>query len=300
MSLTPEALKRRSRGLGGSDIGAMLGLSKWKTPVQLWSEKCGFTEQEDIGDKDIIIFGNLLEDIVANEFARRLDKKVQRRNKTVTHPKHDFMLANIDRWVVGERAVLEVKTAGAWVQQQWGETGTDDIPLYYLTQCVHYMAVLNVDVSYCAVLIGGNEFRWYQINRDLDIEASLIEKESQFWRSVLAQEPPDPMVFSDLVTLYPKDTKTGIVATDRVFKLLGDLETVNAEEKNIQYKQERLKMEICEFMGNAGRLTDRAGTKLATWLQHMRDSVDLKGLKRDYPEIYSAYVREVPVRPFRT
>jgi len=300
MSLTDEQLQIRSRGLGGSDIGAMLGLSPWKTPLELWAEKCGHVTPDEIGHKDIIIFGNLLEDIVASEFSRRLGKKVARRNKTITHPKHDFMLGNIDRKVVGESAVLEVKTASAWLQQQWGEIGSDDVPLYYLTQGVHYMSVLDVDVCYFAVLIGGNEFRWYEVHRDMDIEKSLIEKESQFWRAVLSNEPPDPVKFSDLTTLYPKESKAGIVATDRVFNLLGELEKVNAEIRSKEHQQERLKMQICEFMGNAGRLTDRTGTKLASWLAHDRTTVDAGMLKELYPHIYEEVSRTTSVRPFRT
>lgn len=302
MSLTDEQLKIRSKGLGGSDIGAMLGLSPWKSPMDLWAEKTGRVIPDDIGEKDFIIFGNLLEDIVAREFARRLDKKCHRRKKTITHKKYDFMLGNIDRKVVGESAVLEVKTASAWCQQQWGEIGTDDVPLYYLTQGVHYMAVLDVDVCYFAVLIGGNEFRWYEVHRDADIEKSLIEKEAEFWRLVLSNSPPDPRSFPDVCTLYPKDSGSGIVATDSIFEKLGQYEKLRQEIEQKKTAQEMVKMAICEFMGNAGRLTDRAGSKLATWISHTRSTPSTILLKERYPEIYDELSEEcaVTVRPFRT
>lgn len=300
MTLSPEQLAARSKGLGGSDVAALLGLSPWKSPVDLWAEKTGHKEREEIGDKDHIIFGHLCEDIVAQEFARRLGKKVRRDNKIRVHPKYPFMVGNIDRDIVGERAGLEVKTSSAWLQQHWGETGTDDFPLYYITQCVHYMEIYDYDLWYCAVLIGGNEFRWYVIKRDEQIAADLIRKESEFWRLVLAKEPPDPRDFPDVCTLYPKDNGAPIVATNDIFEKLAAYENLRHEIASKEQQRDHVKKEICEFMGNAGRLVDRAGTKLATWLSHERNDIDAALLKRDYPEVYKDVLKSQTVRPFRT
>ena len=298
-ALPHDRVKFRSQGLGGSDIGPMLGLSQWKSAMDLWAEKTGHKPYENIGDRDAVRFGILLEAIVAKEFARRTGKKVRRMRKTRVHPKFDFMLANIDRDVVGERAGLECKTASAWLQQHWGETGTDDLPLYYLTQCAHYMEVLDYDKWYCAVLIGGQEFRWYEIHRNAEVASALIEKESQFWRHVLSRTPPEATSFADMVTLYPADTAPTIVATDSVFKTLSDLATLNATAKELESQQENLKMQVTEFMGTAGRLTDRAGSILATWLAHERTNIDTKALKARYPDIYEELASTTTVRPFR-
>jgi putative phage-type endonuclease len=300
MSLTDEQRKQRSRGLGGSDIGAMLGLSKWKSPMDLWAQKTGRWTPDPIGDKDIIIFGNLLETIVADEFARRLGKTVHRVNKMRVHEKYDFMLGSIDRRIVGERALLEVKTSSAWLQQEWGESGTDDVPLYYLTQGAHYMEVFDYDVCYFAVLIGGNEFRWYRVERDADVAKALIEKEAEFWRLVLTNTPPDALSYPDVARLYPKDEKAGIVATDAIFRHLGNYELHREERNKADAAMEESKMHVCDFMGTAGRLTDRAGAKLASWLAHPRNDIDVKKLKAIYPEIYEELTVTTTVRPFRT
>lgn len=298
-SLPADQVAFRSQGLGGSDIGPMLGLSQWKSPMDLWAEKIGHKPYDDIGDRDAVRFGILLEAIVAKEFARRTGKKVRRMRKTRVHKKFDFMLANIDRDIVGERAGLECKTASAWLQQHWGDTGTDDLPLYYLTQCAHYMEVLDYDRWYCAVLIGGQDFRWYVIERNEAIATALIEKESQFWRSVLSGVPPEATSFADMVTLYPADNSPTVVATDAIFKTLSDLATLNATAKEIEGQQENLKTQVGQFMGSAGRLTDRAGTILATWLAHERTNIDTKALKARYPEIYAELASTTTVRPFR-
>jgi putative phage-type endonuclease len=267
--------------------------------MDLWAEKIGHKAYEDIGDRDAVRFGILLEAIVAKEFARRTGKKVRRMRKTRVHKKYDFMLANIDRDIVGERAGLECKTASAWLQQHWGDTGTDDLPLYYLTQCAHYMEVLDYDRWYCAVLIGGQEFRWYVIERSAEVAASLIEREAEFWRHVLSGTPPEATSFADMVTLYPAHTSPTVVATDAVFKTLSDLATLNATAKELESQQENLKMQVTEFMGSAGRLTDRAGTILATWLAHERTTIDAKQLKARHPEIYQELASTTIVRPFR-
>ena len=297
--LTTEQKQARSKGIGGSDVAALLGLSNWKTPIDLWAEKTGHKAPEDIGDKEFVHFGLVLEQIVAKEFEVRTGKKVRRKLKTVTHPKFDFMRANIDRDIVGERAGLECKCASAWLQQHWGETGTDDFPLYYLTQCVHYMEVFDYDRWYCAVLIGGNEFRWYVIERNAELADNLIAKEAEFWRLVLSKSPPDPVSFPDMVTLYPKDSGAGIVATDAIFGKLGELAKLNEAAKGVENEQDRLKIEITEFMGRAGRLVDRSGSRLATWLSFEQTRVSSKKLKAVHPEIYDELAETSTIRPFR-
>ena len=268
--------------------------------MDLWSEKCGRHTPPDIGDKEFIHFGNVLEDVVAQEFMLRTGKTVHRKRGTIQHPKYDFMLGNIDRRVVGERALLECKTAGAWVQQDWGETGSDDVPLYYLTQGIHYMEVLNYDVCYFAVLIGGNEFRWYVVERDKEVAQNLIEREAEFWRLVLTETPPDPRDYPDVVRLYPRDKKAGIVATDAVFRHLSNYEAAREKRNKVDAEIDFAKMHICEFMGEAGRLTDRTGARLATWLAHPRTDIDTAKLRKLYPEIYEELSVVSTVRPFRT
>ena len=77
------------------------GLSKWKSQVQVFLEKTQAIEQEDVQSE--VYFGNVLEEVVAQEFAKRTGLKVQRRNAILQHPEYPWMLANVDRLIVGER-----------------------------------------------------------------------------------------------------------------------------------------------------------------------------------------------------
>src|ERR1700677_3162917 len=102
----------RLTGIGGSDVAAALGLSRWKTPATLWAEKRGLIEPEDISGNVAVELGTRLEDVIADMYADRHETKVHRVNQTLRHPTYPFMLAHIDRRIVGERQGLECKTAG--------------------------------------------------------------------------------------------------------------------------------------------------------------------------------------------
>lgn len=189
--LTAEQRETRKTGIGGSDVASIVGMSPWKAANEVYLEKRGEIEEENIDEKEIIIFGNLLEDVVASEYARRNSVKVERRNQVIRHSKYDFMLANIDRKVVGIRKGLECKTADKFTRGNWGADGSDEVPDYYHIQCGHYMNVLNYSEWDLAVLIGGNEYRQYHLQRDKELSEMLLEACIKFWEMVKKGEPPE-------------------------------------------------------------------------------------------------------------
>src|SRR5690625_4713722 len=146
-------LRERQKGIGGSDASAILGFNPWKSPFELYIEKTSDYVEEI--DNEAIRLGNALEDFVAREFTYKTGKKVRRRNQMFRHPEHDFMIANIDRDVVGERALLECKTTGVFNKDAWQG---NDIPPMYMCQIQHYMAVLDYEKAYIAVMIGNQDF----------------------------------------------------------------------------------------------------------------------------------------------
>lgn len=190
--LTEERKKERMAGIGGSEAAASVGLSKYQQPLGLYLIKTGEVEPPNLDDVERVHFGNVLEDVVGQEYMRREGKKVRRVNRHLAHKKYPWMLANIDRDVVGEKRGLEIKTADKWAAADFGEPGTDEVPQEYLIQCNHYMAVLDYPVWDLAVLIGGNEYRRYEIPRDEEFIEGLIEAEHNFWQHVLSKTPPDP------------------------------------------------------------------------------------------------------------
>ena len=197
------------------------------------------------------------------------------------------MLANIDRRVVKKREGLEVKNASQWTNEAWGELGTDEIPLYYITQGVHYMHVLDYDAWNYAVLLGGNQLLQYRLERDLEIEKQVIAQEARFWECVTTGRPPPPQRVEDLNRLY-KATHGRITATPEILEkvmryreikaILKPLDNDSAKEPG---ELQRLKLEIGAFMGEAGDLFDPVDVSLlhATYRANNETRVDSKAVR---------------------
>jgi putative phage-type endonuclease len=182
-------LERRRAGIGGSDVAALLGLSRWRTPLDVFLDKTG--QAEPTPDNEPMLWGRLLEPLVIAEFSRRNGITVDGLTGVLEHPEHPWMLASLDGWAPDLRAVVEAKTART--ADGWGEPGSDEIPAYYQTQVAHYMAVTGAQMAFIPVLIGASDFRTYQVERDEDFIADLVEAERAFWHDhVLANVPPRP------------------------------------------------------------------------------------------------------------
>ena len=129
-------LQIRNRGLGSSDAAAAIGLSPYKSPMELWLEKTGRKTPEDLSQSEPVFWGTTLEPILAKVYSERTENKVRRVNAVLQHPEHAFMLANLDR-AIGSDGVLEIKTAGHHSAPFW----EDGVPEAYQCQVLHQLAV---------------------------------------------------------------------------------------------------------------------------------------------------------------
>lgn len=299
MSLTQEQKADRALGLGGSDAAAACGISRWKTPVQLWLEKTGQVEEENLDDKEFVQWGNLLEDVICDEWARRSGHKIRRENVSRVDREYPFMRANIDRNIVGLREGLEAKNSSAWLADEWGDDGTDEVPLFYLIQGAHYMRVYDYEAWNFAVLLGGNELRSYRTIRNEAVEASLIELETKFWDCVVNRKPPPPVNMDDLVRINPK-SQGAIAADDQIQTAVADLWQVKQDVKALEKREEELKFQIGHFMGPNGDLLDASDPLLtiATYRSQKASRIDITRLRKDDPSTAAAYTVESTTRRF--
>jgi putative phage-type endonuclease len=177
-------------------------MNRYRSPMAVYLDKIG--QLPEIEDNEFMYWGRVLEDTVANEFSIRTNIKVRRANKMLQHPKYPYMIANVDRLIVGQNAGLECKTASEYAKEDWmGET----VPKEYALQCHHYMAVTGMDRWYIAVLIGGNKFEWRVIERDEQIISNLIEIETNFWINHVTRRVPPGYGAHDTTLLserYPR------------------------------------------------------------------------------------------------
>lgn len=165
-------LKYRKQGIGGSDAGAVCGLNPYKTAMEVYHDKT--TDEVERVDNEAMKQGRAFEEYVARRFMEATGKKVRRSNAIYCDEKNSFMIADVDRLIVGENAGLECKTASPFMADKWKD---GRIPMSYQIQCHHYMSVCNADAWYIAVLIYGKEFKYYRIERDEQIITDLIQIE---------------------------------------------------------------------------------------------------------------------------
>lgn len=292
-----EWLKARRKGIGGSDAAAIAGLNKWRSPIMVWMDKSGQLEPEEAGEA--AYWGVMLEDLVAQEFTKRTGKKVRRRNAILQHPEHSFMLANVDRLVVGESAGLECKTSSEYRKGEWGEDG-ETLPPEYLIQVQHYMAVTGYDSWYLAVLIGGNKFIYFRVDRDQELIDYLIKIESDFWQLVKDGTPP-PMDGSDaskdlLARLYPESNEQAINLPQSASELIDEREHWAEQEKLMAEKKQEAENKLKQLLGE--NEVGWAGERKVTWKTVISNRFDSKKLQEEQPHIYAEYMKDSSYRQF--
>jgi len=292
--LSEQQLAERRQGIGGSDCSAVLGLNPFKTPLDLYYEKLG--EREDIiTNEDAVHFGNVLEDIVAEEYTRRTGDKVHRVNQPQVHLEHDFMRALLDRRVVGKKKVMECKTANQYTAQNWGPSGTDEVPEHYLLQTTHYMGVMGWNKADLAVLIGGQDFRIYNFKLDQELLEMVIEAEKEFWQRVQDRNPPAAINKQDIDTYMAIDNGESITASQDVEQAVTLLKDVKGRLKELDSKKTELETQVKVYMGENSVLVNLDGSPLTTF-KKSKDSnrFDAKALKAAEPEIHAKYTKPTP------
>ena len=288
-------LKYRKQGIGGSDAGAVCGLNPYRTAIQVYYDKTS-DSIEDV-DNEAMRQGRELEEYVAKRFCEASGKKVRRANAMFYDEKNLFMLADVDRMIVGENAGLECKTASPYSEEKWRD---DKIPLSYQLQCYHYMSVCNADSWYIAVLIYGRDFKYYRIERDDEVIENLIRIEKEFWNEyVLKRVIPDPdgskTADAAIAERFKESRSITIPLSgfderlERRQELLSLLEKIETEKRQID-------QELKLYLGDA-EIAENESYRVS-WKNISRSSIDEKRLKAEQPEIYEKYRRETTSRRF--
>ena len=294
-----EWLQERMTGIGGSDAGTILGVNKWKSKTQLFFEKTNPEMIQEISN-DAIHFGNVLEDVVAEEFAARTGKKVRRDNRMLRHPEHHFMMANLDRVVVGEKALLECKTTSQYNAEQWED---DNVPAQYLCQIQHYMAVTGFEKAYIAVLIGGQSFIWKEIERDDELIQIIIDAEKDFWENnVQANVIPEidgSEATSDFINhMYQDIDNEEIELGSEADTLMKAIESIKEDIKEKQQLQKKYENQLKDALGH--NTAGKTAAYLATWKQQTRRNLDKKALEEKYgKEVIDQFYKESEYRVLR-
>lgn len=256
---TPEWRKRRSLGIGSSDAPIIAGVAPWGDIRTLFAEKVGWAAP--VIETRPMAWGKHLEPAIAAAYADETGRKLRRVNRLLRHREMPWMLASLDRVVVGERRLVEIKTA-RFASEQWGQAGTDEIPDHYRLQVLHQLGVTGYEIADVVVLFAGSDLRIYTIPRDNDLLADMVALERAFWAAVQAKSLP-----ADLADLGPRpvplregeveatEKVAGIVAGLRVARLNYDHVTAAKEECEADLRAELA--DVAAVRGDGFRISYR-------------------------------------------
>ena len=277
-------LADRRLGVGGTDVAAILGLSPYRTPMSVWLEKTGRQEPTfDPAAEERMFWGSAMEDLVARRYAHLKGARIQRVNTPLVHA-GGILRGNIDRavvpegrqarWIEAERRlrgadrILEVKTAGAFAERSadWGEPGSDQVPIHYWTQVQTYQGLAQVQEADLAVLFGGQRLAIYTITADAGIFAGIVEQCEEWWaRHVIADTPPQPESEDEARMLWRahKPGAVKIVGPD-VAEACAELGRIKAQISALEESEQARRDTITCAIGDAEEV-QHMGRKLATW-----------------------------------
>lgn len=296
--LTQKQLSERLNYLGASDAPAVLGLSRWKTPLSVWAEKTGVLVPEDISDKLHIKLGNKMETVLAELFEEETGKKLHRVNETKYHRQFPFLATNLDRRIVGENTIVELKTASAWKSAEWeGE----EIPQEYMIQVYHQLAVTGYAKAYLCVLIGNSDLQIKEVVRDEKLIADLVRREVDFWENYVVAK-----VMPKLITKYDADTldklfpravpDREVPLPDEASQLVEFLDGYKKDLKNLEDTIEKTVNEL-KAMIKEGEVGITPLYKIG-WFNSRWSGLDGAALKKDHPTIHAEYYKTKPIRKF--
>jgi len=282
-------LEERRKGIGGSDVAAIMGISPWKTAYQVYQEKR--KEVKDWEGNEITEWGKRMEPAIRQWYSDKTGRSVRLPEKILFSQEHPFMFASMDGYT-DDRRVVEIKTAR--YGKGWGEPETNQIPDYYMVQVQHYMIVTGFEVADVPVSIGGGSPELYIVPADAELQTLIIEACAEFWQRVVDGNPPPLVSYADAVQKFGRSiTQGAVVAPDDAIAAVDELRTVREQKDVLEAKEEEIKGKLIITLGDAGDiLVDSFGNILATYkISKGRVTVDQKALQKEMPEVYLKYLR---------
>ena len=285
--------------LGGSDCAAILGVSKWATPLDVYFKKTNqCTEIVDQIKSSIFRRGHRLEAYVLSLAQIEYNFEAISVNKRYFHKDYGFLSSEIDFEWIDENGDIqngEIKTASDFAAAEWA----DGVPIYYQAQAHHNMIITGRTCCMLIVQIGLEKIEKFLIHADKQLHQHILDTEIKFWETnILAGVPPEPTNHEDVDRLYPFDNQKEIEATHEVKMALHRIKNYVETKKELEALIENDQMLIKNHMKNCTALVND-GLTLATWKTQESKRIDVKRLALEKPDIKEKYEVEQRSRPFK-
>lgn len=302
----------RRKYLGGSDIAALLGIApkSWRrnSPTALYFDKIE-PPKVDTQNLGVKRRGKRWEGVVGEMLVEDLEAKghkveIVAANKRYVDSTFDFFACEVDYEIRldGEQEItnVELKTVHPFAASDWGDSGSDETPVWYTAQCVWGLGITGRRRTLLAPLFGADEIRTYPIQAEPDLIGQIRETARKFWiENVVARVPPPPGGLVDLEKLFPKDcVPTREFADNLKFvDALAELREADADYDRAKARWDAAEFIAKQIMGDVAIATI-GGEKACSWKQQTQERVDVKRLRDERPEIAAAYIKPVEFRKF--
>ena len=309
----------RSTFLGGSDAAAILGISKWTTPLQVFHEK---TRNPLFEKKDKAVFqrGKRWEPIALEMLLDALEDEdgvrpeLLARNARYTDPVYPFLSCEIDAEIMrnGERLNVEIKTVHPFAAGEWGEQGSEEIPIHNAAQVMHGMGIRKSQRVIVGALFGADNMLPFVIERDEETISAMREKCINFWNNnVLRGIPPDPVNMADMMLLLSRHKGTPVDLSPEIAERVYEIRHIRNEVKMLGEQKEACEWDLFEFVRKAWNIAPEVeslkddailrfnGKEIATWKSKTSNRIDSKRLKKEQPSIAELYSKESISRVLR-
>ena len=266
----------RSKGIGSSDIAAMLGLNKYMTPYHLWEIKTGRAEYS--GGNEFIDAGKMLEPAILSRFYQEndnLQRKDDGEQQLFVHPKFPQVRVTPDSIYehLGGYGCVEAKST------QKRQIDQDSLPQSWYLQLQYQIGTMkanypqiNYNSGYVVWLEHGLNFRWLEFDFDEELYYQLIDEVVTWWQNhVVEDTPPEPLTAAEIAERFPSHTPgKAIEATEELAEVYRELLEKKQLYKALEEKIDGLAEQVKLIMRDAERVV-YGGETLFTYKQG-RDS----------------------------
>lgn len=291
-------LRARSKGIGGSEITAVMGLDPYMTPYALWERKTG--RVSDNADNKFTRAGNYLEDAVSQMFSDAAGLDVYKpKTEHFRHPDFPHLLGTPDRFVSMKHgdAVLEIKTTQKRITR---EDVTQGHALRWYFQVLWYMGISGKKTGFIAWLCNGVDFDYLQVDFQPEIFADMVQAGNDFWiNHVQSDTPPPPITKEDIMKSIGRVLPDAIEGPEDVLRYHEQIKENSAKIKELEEANDELKTAVQILMGDKSVMTWK-GVPLFTWKEAETTRLDGKRLKEEMPDVWQRFAKISLVRTFLT
>ena len=289
-----EFRQKRKDGIGGSDIAAILGISPFKRPIDVYLEKTEFEQQSEFNNNPAILRGKRMEKYIIEEYEERTNNKVTTNVETIYHPDYPFIYANIDGIIAEDKIVIEAKSCSS---NKW-----QAVPNYYETQAAYYAMITDCKRVDIPVVFNGFEYQCFKYHRNEMFEKVLLDKAVKFWtKHVLKKKPPAITSAEDVTKFFKKDNGKVVVASSKITRQIKQLQAVNLQIATAKMEQKKIMDEIKYFMqDNQSVIQGKDSSEiLVSWKTYNKKSFDHFLFKNENPDLYNQYLTKKTSRLFK-